>query len=374
MKKRLSLWRTAALLFALSMATTSIAASRAKYVDYVADATTFYITRINDPLLRSGIVADRSAGVAYTGRYSTWTLKKGYWAFCLRGGRGVRYNATRTPYNGAGGNSGTADGIVYISADNTPVYAIAASGGDLNAYTATTNTGDMLNSALYGGGQGKGRTGTGSTGGGRGGGCSILYMGNVNPAAATLIAVAGGGGGGGAADGSDAGFAGGAAGNVGSLGTVKPNGTLAVGNGADGAADGTAQTHGKGGTTAGGAGGSQDTGHLGTNGGYLIGGHGHGPHTGTNNRGGCGGGGAGYFGGGGGGCWSNALYRTGGGGGGSSMTGANTYTLPTATTSAYYYAYNYFNTTVGMYNITGSHDGAVAMIYLGMDYTGADLY
>jgi hypothetical protein len=389
MKKNTYL-RISALMLMLALATSAISAQGvlAKYISSnVADDVNFYIIHAYNT--ESSNDTDRTTAGVYgahiryysnnniqdrsNASYDEIKLKKGWWAFLLKGGNGgLGYVSS---YGGGyGGKGGYVRGCYYFSAD-TSVYVLAGRGGEYDG--AGT-------SAVW-------SAGRGYDDGGGGGGLSAITTarnGGTAPTEAQTIAVAGGGGGGseysiesgtGRAgyNGGDAGsicpdtaynIAQGIAANgnrrvqVGQQGqTGKYNsGTTYTGNWSTaqgdhvGDSDYTANSGGGGGDGVGGEGGWGD-GPDGTAGGYWDGGNG----TGSS-----GGGGSGFYGGGSGGN-NSSLDRDGSGGGGSAFVRAGVYDIPTS--GAFSFAHTFF---LGNNLYANRHDGFVALVYMG-DINGA---
>ena len=409
-----AIWRAAALLLAVCVATGSVSIAQAKYV---SDAAVYHSDGF---YTYCGKVENSTPG----GPYAVY-LKAGWWAFSMRGGQGGknnRRNNDRYRDTGNGGSSGIAKAMYYLAADTWVYYYVAEGGGYGGGTEGShpfTSGNNPRKASVYGGGpRGQGPTDQIIRQPSNGGGASLIYYGNSNPTAGgvTIIAVAGGGGG----AGFDWGKAddnpipreetGGAAGNAVATTTGTPaqvtqnlnawggvHGGISSGTSpADAfnfrltANHSTAQVwveNGKGGSLT--AGGARGQDHLNANGdgGFLRGGEGR-TGRGSNDNG-AGGGGGGYYGGGAGGERSARRDNHGAGGGGSSYLHPDCYEVPT--TGAYGHANRYFtdnNYDLKSYENTNNaaapgvcpgdtvgctdqkpprHDGAVCMIYLGVE-------
>lgn len=379
-----TLLRAGTLLLALAVMTSSLTMTRAKYFT----AATNYFDGSGGFYVYHGFVEENSP----TSSCQTIVLKKGWWAFCLRGGQGgknLRGATDAVNDTGNGGSSGVAMAMFYVAKDNTTFYYYVAEGGGWAGTSGASpwfSGNNNAKTAVYQGGmRGHGSNDARNQPGG-GGGATLLYYGDPDPTKATIVAVAGGGGGGGYQYGAGApahyiihefsgGWAGNAVATVGTANTIPAPVTpdISAWGGRSGGLDNlnTRMTTKGGGPQSdapfggesgyGGAlsmagsgsyGGYQNNVEGAGRGGYLRGGSGNY----KNGAEGSAGGGGGYYGGGGGGqrgTSTNDSYFRGAGGGGSSFlnydlpladsadVASRCYQLPTI--GAYRFAYEYFD-------------------------------
>jgi len=302
------IWRAALVLMALTLATTSLTLSSAKYF-------TDYNNNAGWSTAEFGVYQMLS----YTGSTSV-TVPKGKWAFYVQGYTGSRGSGN---YSANHRRPGKIWGIYTLASDNTFTAA--------NAPAGSVDEGS----------------------GGKGGDGRYIYFGSTAPtsgAQTMLVAVAGGGGGSGATGGGgDAGWADGHNGGAGWQGGRRGNDNSNNNSNSGRDGGGGAQSGGAGGTWA-----CPAANGSGSSGGFLQGGRTNSASGGTYNRGS---GGGGWYGGGAGGPGGTS----GAGGGGSSMSNA-TSGIPDsyANPSNYYeYAVNYF------WSLNTETDGAVLLVWLG---------
>ena len=362
MKKHSNIWmRTAALLLALAITTTSLAFAQAKYTSKIADGATFYMWR-------------SAAATAYsTGGAQTLSLKEGWWGFVMRGGQGGRRfwsNTSGTNDNGEAGAGGVVRGMFYHAGGTLYIWV-----GQFGGSGTNNIDGRAGGVKIYGSGRSAGSDATAWFGGSDGGGASIIATGSP-PTHGNCIAIAAGGGGGGGANNNPDHSRGGDGGSI-----LTPNsGAITTANGTCGGSVRTSATAnttgnnryaGQGGTGSGGGAGGMSA-PAWAAGSALAGGsdYGSGGSTGWG-----GGGGGGYYGGGGG---CKVGGDNAGGGGGSSFTSAAVYPMPTTGVYARVFAtldvatYTTANRRGQRGSATGTaQEGVIAMVYMGLSQPAA---